>query len=272
MDALTGWDEDATAEAYAAFTRAWPMYPTTSRDLAARADLADGRLVVDLCGGTGVTAQAILEHLPTDAAVVSVDSAAAMQRVGQRLVRDPRLSWITAPAETLDAHLPPGAVDAVVCNSAVWKTDVAAVATAVSRVLRPAGRFVFNIGGGFAGLPRPTEGGPSLHALIDQIAARDHRYTPPPPAREPKMPLDTVTRHLANAGLTVVDTAVLTQHTTMAERKAWLSIPAFARPTTGFTYAQQMQILEQAYALTRPEAITETHWLVLVALKVPHHV
>ena len=60
LDALLGWDEDVTAEAYAAFTRAFPMYSATSRDLARRADLTDSRLVVDLCGGAGATAEAIL--------------------------------------------------------------------------------------------------------------------------------------------------------------------------------------------------------------------
>ena len=38
-DALTGWDDDTTAETYAAFTRAYPMYSASSRDLAARAGL-----------------------------------------------------------------------------------------------------------------------------------------------------------------------------------------------------------------------------------------
>ncbi|MFH8884450.1 hypothetical protein [Streptomyces californicus] len=34
------------------------------------------------------------------------------------------------------------------------------------------------------------------------------------------------------------------QHTTMAERRAWLSIPVFARPDTGLSYHQRMEILE----------------------------
>ena len=53
LDALLGWDEDSTAEAYAAFTRDFPMYAATSRDLAGCAELTGGCLVVDLCGGTG---------------------------------------------------------------------------------------------------------------------------------------------------------------------------------------------------------------------------
>jgi SAM-dependent methyltransferase len=269
-DALTGWDEEATAEAYAAFARAWPMYSATSLDLVRRARLDDSRLVVDLCGGTGVTAQAILELVPEHAGVLSLDTAAAMQRVGRRTLGDARLSWVTAPAEALAEHVPAHRVDAVVCNSGIWKTDVPAVAAAVRRVLRPGGRFVFNIGGSFAGLTRPdgrsVRTQPSLDALIHRIAARDYGHTPPPVTSDgPKLPLATVTRHLADAGLTLVDSEVKTQHTTMAERKAWLSIPVFARPAGAFTHEQRMRMLEAAYAQTTPGETAVTRWLVVTA-------
>jgi ubiquinone/menaquinone biosynthesis C-methylase UbiE len=144
----------------------------TSRDLARRAELTDGRLVVDLCGGAGATAEAILELVPIDAQVVSLDNAAAMQRVGRRTLADPRLTWVIAPAEDLADHVP-GAADAVVCNTAIWKTDLPQVFAAVHQVLRPGGRFVFNVGGGFAGVRHPDEAsvrtGPSLNTLIRQV-------------------------------------------------------------------------------------------------------
>jgi SAM-dependent methyltransferase len=269
-DAITGWDDDATAEAYAAFARTYPMYCTTSRDLAARADLADSRLVVDLCGGTGVTAQAILDCAPAHARVLSLDSSTAMQGIGRRTLYDPRLSWITAPAETLAEHVPAHRVDAVVCNSAIWKTEVPAVAPAVHTVLRPGGRFVFNIGGGFAGLANPdaqaSRSSPSLDMLIHQIAAQDYGYIPPPGNdTSPKLPLAVITRNLADAGLRVVDTEVTTQHTTNAERKEWLSIPVFARPEGDLTYEQRMDILNKAYACTNPNDVTATRWLVITA-------
>ncbi|HEU0087127.1 MAG TPA: class I SAM-dependent methyltransferase [Pseudonocardiaceae bacterium] len=205
-----------------------------------------------------------------DAQVVSLDNAAAMQRVGRRTLADPRLTWVTAPAEDLADHVP-GAVDAVVCNSAIWKTDVPRVFAAVHQVLRPGGRFVFNVGGGFAGVRHPDETsvrtGPSLNTLIRQVAARDYGYAPPPPAAEaaPKLSLDTVAEHLSVPGLTVLDTEVVAQHSTMAEKKAWLSIPVFARPDGDFTHAQRMDILDQAYSLTTPDTPTVTSWLVVVA-------
>ncbi|QYX76475.1 class I SAM-dependent methyltransferase [Streptomyces akebiae] len=269
-DAVLGWDEDSTAEAYAAFTRNYPMYSATSRDLAERARLADSRLVVDLCGGAGATAEAILALAPAQARVVSLDSAAAMQRVGRRTVSDTRLTWVAAPAEELTDHVHAGGVDAVVCNSAIWKTHVPDVFAAVRQVLRPGGLFVFNVGGGFAGVRHEDEKAartrPSLNSLIQQIAARDYGYTPPLSDKAPpKLPLEAVAEHLSAAELSVRDTEIVAQHGTVAEKAAWLSIPVFARPDGDFTHAQRMDILSKAYALTSPGAPTVTSWLVVVA-------
>lgn len=269
QDALTGWDDETTAEAYATFARTYPMYSASSRDLAARASLTDSRIVVDLCGGTGASAEATLALAPPKAQVISLDSAPAMQRIGRRTLTDPRLSWVSARAEDLAEHAPAGGVDAVVCNSAIWKTNVPAVFAAVRRVLRPGGRFVFNVGGGFAGVTHPDAqarpAGPSLGTLIQQIAARDYGTPQAAASGTPRLPLTAITSHLAAAGLTMAETDVTAQHTTMAERKAWLSIPVFARPEHGFSYEQQMAILQEAYAQTRPEDVTVTSWLVVVA-------
>ncbi|KIF04749.1 methyltransferase type 11 [Streptomyces sp. RSD-27] len=269
-DAVLGWDEDTTAEAYDAFTRKFPMYGATSHDLARRAHLADSRLVLDLCGGAGATAKAILELAPATARVISLDNAAAMQRVGRRTLDDPRLTWVTAAAEDLHCHAPTAEVDAVVCNSAIWKTDVPRVFTAVRTVLRPGGRFVFNIGGGFAGVEHDDEKsahpGPSLNRLIHQVAARDYGYTPPPTrSPAPKLPLEAVTANLSSVGMDLVDAEVVAQHGTVAEKRAWLSIPVFARPDGDFTHAQRMEMLAKAYAQTIPHARTVTSWLVVVA-------
>ncbi|MCY0962494.1 class I SAM-dependent methyltransferase [Streptomyces sp. H27-H5] len=268
-DALTGWDDVTTAEAYAAFTRAYPMYSASSRDLAARAALPRSRVVVDLCGGTGTTAEAILALAPADATVISLDSSAAMQRIGRYLLTDARLTWVNAPAEHLADHVPGHSVDAVVCNSAIWKTDVAAVVTAVRRILRPGGRFVFNIGGAFAGVAHPDSlvppDGPSGTSLIQPIAARDYGITPTPPALPPKLPLPAITYLLADAGLAVTTAEVTGQRTTLAERTAWLSIPVFAGPEGPLSYEQKMGILAEATAQARPDDVTVTSWLVIVA-------
>jgi hypothetical protein len=63
----------------------------------------------------------------------------------------------------------------------------------------------------------------------------------------------------------VLGSEIVAQYSTMAEKKAWLSIPIFARPDGEFTHAQRMDILDKAYSLTKPDAPTVTSWLVVVA-------
>jgi SAM-dependent methyltransferase len=266
-DAVAGWDDDLNAELYARFTRDYPFYADTSRDLAKRVSLLGARLVVDLCGGTGATAAALLEFLPPGARIISVDAAAAMQAAARRALPDPRVSWITARAEDAARHISEPA-DAVVCNSAIWKTDTPAVFAAVKQALRPGGQFVFNIGGSFAGLPggaKPRPG-PSLNELITAVATEQYGYKPSPDPRPPA-PLTAalVQAQLRAAGFTVLGTETVTHVGTLEEKRAWLSIPAFARPPGPFTYEQRMEILERACARADASRPVTTAWLVVTA-------
>jgi len=266
-DAVAGWDDDLNAQLYARFTRDYPFYADTSRDLAERADLPGARLAVDLCGGTGATAAVLLEVLPPAARIITIDAAAAMQAAGRRALPDPRISWVTARAEDAARHIS-GRADAVVCNSAIWKTDTFVVFAAVKRALRPGGRFVFNIGGSFAGLPAGPKqrSGPSLNELINAVAAEQYGYKPSPDPR-PQAPLTpgVVFAQLRAAGFTVLDMETVTHTGTLEEKRAWLSIPAFARPRGPFTHEQRMQILERAYARADPSRPVSTSWLVVTA-------
>lgn len=269
VDALEGWDDELNAELYAQFTRDYPFYTDTSRDLASRADLSHARLVVDLCGGTGSTASVLLESLPPQGRVLSLDSAPAMQTIGRHHRNDPRITWVTAEAADIAEHITEP-VDAVVCNSAIWKTDTPAVFTAVKQILRPGGRFVFNIGGGFTDLSAPRDRGsrrtPSLNDLITAIAVRDYGYVPPDKEQSPPvLPRSVVDEQLTESGLTVLSSQVVTHQNTVAEKRAWLSIPVFARPPGQLTYQQRMEILQQAYAKVDTTQVRTTRWLVVVA-------
>ncbi|QER90456.1 hypothetical protein [Streptomyces tendae] len=106
----------------------------------------------------------------------------------------------------------------------------------------------------------------SLDSLIEQIATRDYCAPSAPASGVPRLPLTAVTSYLAAAGLALAEPHITAQHTTMAERRAWLSIPVFARPETGFSYEQQMAI---AYAQTRPDDVTIISWLVVARLDSP---
>ncbi len=268
-DAIVGWDDELNAELYARFTHDFPMYADTSRDLAVRADLSDKQIVVDLCGGTGVTAGIVLEALPPQGRVISVDNAKAMQKVGQHTLDDPRITWIVSKAEDVASHITEP-VDAVVCNSAIWKTNTPETFAAVKRILRPGGRFVFNIGGGFAGVTNTGDGlarsTPSLKDLISAIAVLDYDYVPCRgwTSRAILTPA-TVDEQLAEAGFTVLTSDIVTHHSTMEEKRAWLSIPLFARPQGQLTHQQRMEILQKAFAKVDKTQVNTTNWLVIVA-------
>ncbi|HUZ36007.1 MAG TPA: class I SAM-dependent methyltransferase [Streptosporangiaceae bacterium] len=124
-----------------------------------------------------------------------------------------------------------GPVDAVLCNAAIWKTGTPATFAAVKRILRPGGRFVFNIGGGFAGLAkdedRRSRRAPSLGDLINAIAVRDYGHVPQEQLA-PRAPLtaDTVRGQLQDAGFTVLTQDLITHHGTVEEKRAWLSMTA----------------------------------------------
>jgi SAM-dependent methyltransferase len=264
-DAIDGWDDNLNAEIYALFCRDYPFYTDTSRDLAARARLGRCRIVADLCGGTGTTAAVLLDAMPQpDARVISVDSAKAMQTAGQRDHPDPSITWVTARAEDAAEHVE-APVDAVVCNSAIWKTDTPAAFATVKQILRPGGRFVFNIGGSFAGLSRPALAKPTLSDLINTVATRDYGYVPPALAPGPILTPATLAGQLDQAGFTVTETAVIAHHGTLEEKRAWLSIPVFARPPGHLTYPQRMEILRKAFALADKAQPVVTQWLVVTA-------
>ena len=267
-DAIDGWDDENNAELYSQFTRDYPLYTDTSHDLAARADLTGKRIVVDLCGGTGITGAVLLETMPADGRIISVDAAKAMQTVGQRTYPDQRITWVVARAESLADHIS-GPIDAVVCNSAIWKTDTIAVFTAAKCILRPGGRFVFNIGGAFASLgsgDHEARATPSLNDLITAIAVADYGYVPRH-EKDSSPPLDAVTirEQLEATGFTVLATDTVVHTGTMAEKRAWLSIPLFARPPGQLTHAQRMTILQRAYAQVDKTQANITPWLVVTA-------
>lgn len=104
--------------------------------------------VIDLACGTGVTTEAILAALGPDGRVTGVDGSAAMLAVAASSVTDRRVTWIHARAENLDQGMV-GLAHAVVCNSAIWQTDLDATMRTVRNVLAEDGRFVFNVGSPF---------------------------------------------------------------------------------------------------------------------------
>lgn len=269
-----GWSNPETARAYAAFTRAHDMYRHTSLDLVIAAAIGvDDQVVVDLACGTGSTCEQILDVLADSGRLIAVDASAAMLTEARRAIADPRVEWAERRAEELSEVIDAGRVDAVVCNSAIWQSDMAATFAGVRRVLRPGGRFAFNIGRQFIVMPfsddelNPT--GPRLWELLEAYAVIDHGHVPSRPARRggPPLTVERVTALVEEAGLVLRVSEEREYADTLERQRDWLSIPVFTEHTLpGLTYDQRMEALAKAYEradkhLMQPPA----RWMLFVA-------
>ena len=249
------WGEDDNARLYEAFARQHPIYRDTSRDLIALAGPSADAAVVDLACGTGVTSREILAALGPGGKVTGADRSAAMLAVAARATADSRITWVQAPAETIDRHVT-GPVDAVVCNSAIWQTDLATTAAAVRNLLAAGGRFVFNTGAGYLGRQKDPNFGddrPSPVSIMRDIATQDYGWRPPdqavPPSGRPRPTRESIYRCLDSAGFDIEQVAEFAYHRDADAERAWLSVPVFTKYyLPGLPYQDRMQILAKAYA------------------------
>lgn len=250
------WHDEINARRYDEFANEFPMYRKTSADLVRRLDLSPDAHVLDLCCGTGTTTQAVLARLGPAGRVVAVDASAAMQGLARERIDDPRVDWVLTEAEKLAQHVT-GPLDAAVCNSAIWQTDIDVVVPAVAGLLRPGGRFVSNLG-----VRRAVEQ-PTLGSLAYSIAAADHRF-PSPGRRRPKGREDLL-RVLTRSGFRVSE-HTLELPVSAEQELAWLRIPIFTE-RWGVTYEQRMAALDTAWERYDRNSDLLQRWLVLDAEK-----
>jgi ubiquinone/menaquinone biosynthesis C-methylase UbiE len=120
------------------------LFEPYARDLAARlADLKQAT-VVEIAAGTGAVTRIMSQALPDTVRIVATDLNDAMLSVGQSRVSRPLLTWQQADAQQLpfeDAF-----ADALVSQFGVmFLPDKLASYREARRVLRPDGRYVFNV-------------------------------------------------------------------------------------------------------------------------------
>lgn len=148
-----------------------------------------------------------------------------------------------------------GPVDAVVCNSAIWQTDLAATAAAVLNLLVTGGRFVFNVGAGYLGQqkdPNFGEDRPSPISIMRDIAARDYGWRPldpaTPPSGRPRPTQESICRSLDSAGFDIEHVAEFTYYRDAGAERAWLSVPIFTTNyLSGLPYPDRMRVMAKAY-------------------------
>jgi SAM-dependent methyltransferase len=266
------WGEDDNARRYDAYTRIHPMYRDLSRDLISLAGLSADAAVVDLACGTGVTSREILAVLGHGGKLIGIDKSAAMLAVAAGSVADLRASWIQARAEHVDMYVPEP-VDAVLTNSAIWQTHLAATASAVGNILATGGRFVFNVG--FDHLDRPDEPGfradrPSLTSVMKVIAAEDYGWRPPDAAgagsRPSRLSQESICRYLDAAGFDIEQVAEFAHEQDADSERAWLSVPIFTKyQLPGLSYEDRMRVLAKACARLGPRKAELSRWLAFAA-------
>ena len=120
------------------------LFEPFAADLAGRlADLAEGR-VLEVAAGTGVVTRALLEVLPATVEIVATDLNQAMLDVAKVRVRAPNVSF--RQADALALPFGEASFDAVVCQfGAMFFPDKRAGYREAWRVLKPGGRFLFNV-------------------------------------------------------------------------------------------------------------------------------
>jgi SAM-dependent methyltransferase len=268
-----GWSNPQTAEAYARYCAEYPLYRLTSDDLANAARVEDAEVVIDLCCGTGATSEAILSRLPAAGRIVAVDGSAAMLGEARARLTDPRIRWVHARVEDLADHVSEPA-DAVLCNSAIWQTDMPGTFAAVRRVLRPGGRFAFNIGADHVTRPddaaRTPDTEPTLLDLMRQEAIA--RGWKPPAARRPRaeVTVESVTGMLTAAGFVPPRVTTAEYRTDDGMARAWLEIPIFTEGRfPGLSYEERMESLAAACERLDEARPDVSRWMVFTATPAP---
>jgi SAM-dependent methyltransferase len=251
------------------------MYRRTSRLLVRRAAITEASCVVDLACGTGITTETILEALPAPGRIIAVDASAAMLTVAARDVRSPRVRWVSSKAEEFDAHVVAGEVDAVICNSAIWHTDLDASCRAVRTGLRPGGRFAFNIG--VRNLAQSSSGDaqqPAMPMLMQwacAVAADGYGCVPHPAdaGSRPKLKIDDVRETLRRNGIDLVEDGFIENDLSVEEQRAWLSIPIFSATLVmlrSLTYQERLEVVAEAYRRCDKSAVHRNRWYVAVGI------
>ena len=120
------------------------LFQPFAEDLAARLkDVTSGR-ILETAAGTGIVTRAMVAALPPQVEIVATDLNQAMLDLAQTKLQAPNVTWRQADAQILPFE--DSSFDAVVCQFGVmFFPDKQAAFREALRVLKPGGRFLFNV-------------------------------------------------------------------------------------------------------------------------------
>jgi len=120
------------------------IFEPYAEDLAQRLSTLDAARVLEAAAGTGIVTRALLHALPGSVAIVATDLNQPMVDHAAAQVSSGRVTWQKADAQSLP--FPDSVFDAVVCQFGVmFFPDKRQAYREARRVLKPGGRFIFNV-------------------------------------------------------------------------------------------------------------------------------
>jgi SAM-dependent methyltransferase len=121
------------------------IFQSYAEEIARRAVDVNAESVLETAAGTGVVTRALAPLLSSDASYVVSDlNAPMLRRASARQLSDKRISW--QQADALDLPFDDGTFDLVCCQFGVmFFPDRIAGYREARRVLKPGGRFLFNV-------------------------------------------------------------------------------------------------------------------------------
>ena len=142
------------AEQTAAFTGSVPenydrylgpmLFEPYAADIAGRIPQRDGIAVLETACGTGIVTARIRAQLPANASLCATDLNEGMIKFAQAKRAAPGIDWQVADAMSLP--FADGSFDLVVCQfGMMFVPDKTVAAREAFRVLKPGGRFLFNV-------------------------------------------------------------------------------------------------------------------------------
>ncbi|MEO5618589.1 MAG: methyltransferase domain-containing protein [Candidatus Eisenbacteria bacterium] len=121
------------------------IFDPYAEDLVGRIAAREGLSLLEVASGTGVVTRRLLSGLPTSARITATDLNEAMIQVARaRTPADPRLEWRAADGTALP--FADASFDVVLCQFGVmFFPDKDAGFREARRVLKPGGRYLFNV-------------------------------------------------------------------------------------------------------------------------------
>lgn len=232
-EADDGWNDPRTAEAYREAIDAGVVYGELARALVDAVEPALGDAYLDLAAGTGAVSRRVLARVGREGRVVALDRAHAMLDVAKRAVPlDNFAALVADPARLPFAR---ASFDGAVCSAAYWHFPARLeTLRELRRVLRPGGRFAFNV----PDSQLEDGDGVSPAPLFVALAAEGRRrFGGAPAPAGPVLSLARLSAEAEDAGLTVRGTARVDVTPTQAE----LALLAELAPFSARLYPDRAQ-------------------------------